>query len=183
LLQHICFCLKFQCCSWAKSGAPPSPFPSFCDFEGELGDLVRTGRRDEFKAFPAFHDPEQREKIPDPQAEHTFLLGKIDWEQRDYGIHNDWFRWYKKILAVRKEDIVPLLPQIKSSATFEIRGEGAVDVVWQAGNQKLRLSANPSGERVDGFPGDSGRTLWQEAPNCEGTVNRPWSVRWAVIDE
>jgi malto-oligosyltrehalose trehalohydrolase len=50
------------------------PFPFFCDFEGELGDLVRNGRRDEFKAFPAFHDPEQREKIPDPQAEEPFTL-------------------------------------------------------------------------------------------------------------
>jgi malto-oligosyltrehalose trehalohydrolase len=158
------------------------PFPFFCDFEGDLGDLVRTGRRDEFKAFPAFHDPEQREKIPDPQAEETFQLGKLDWEQRDYGIHNDWFRWYKGIIAVRKQHIVPLLPLINSSAHVEIRGNSAVDVYWQAGTQQLRLSANLSGDRVHGFPEDKGRTLWQEGPDHEGTVNRPWSVRWALID-
>ena len=118
----------------------------------------------------------------DPQAKETFLLGKLDWEQRDYGIHNDWFRWYKSIIAVRKQDVVSLLPQIYSSGIVEIKGSGAIDVFWQAGRQKLRLSANLSGERVDGFPEDDGRTIWQEGPDHEGTVNRPWSVRWALID-
>ena len=159
------------------------PFPFFCDFEGELGDLVRKGRRDEFKAFPAFHDPEQREKIPDPQAIETFHLGKLDWEQKDYGIHNDWLRWYKSIIAVRKASIIPLLPLIKGNAShYDIKGASAVDVFWIAGDQQLRLSVNLSPDRVGGFSEDSGSTLWQEGPDHEGTDVRPWSVRWALIN-
>ena len=157
------------------------PFPFFCDFEGELGDLVRKGRRDEFKAFPAFRDAEQREKIPDPQAKETFELGKLDWEQLDYGIHNDWFRWYKSILAARKEFVTPLLPSIQGNASrYEIKGNSAVVVYWTAGDQELRLCVNLSSEPVDGFPEDFGRTVWQEGPRNAGTTARPWSVRWTV---
>jgi maltooligosyltrehalose trehalohydrolase len=47
------------------------PFPFFCDFEGELADAVREGRRAEFAGFPEFHDPEQHDRIPDPLAEST----------------------------------------------------------------------------------------------------------------
>lgn len=62
------------------------PFPLFCDFDGELGDLVRKGRRHEFKNFAAFQDPAQRDRIPDPQAVETFLLGKplISKPSRNY---------------------------------------------------------------------------------------------------
>src|SRR3978361_707313 len=62
---------------WGSS----SPFPFFCDFEGELPDLVRKGRREEFASFPEFRDPVQRERIPDPLAEKTFLSGKLDWTE------------------------------------------------------------------------------------------------------
>ena len=49
---------------WGSS----QPFPFFCDFKGELGDLVRRGRPEKFASFPEFQDPKQRERIPDPQA-------------------------------------------------------------------------------------------------------------------
>jgi len=43
-----------------------TPFLFFSDHEGDLGEAVRRGRRDEFKSFAAFADPSLREKIPDP---------------------------------------------------------------------------------------------------------------------
>ena len=58
------------------------PFPFFCDFEGELADAVRRGRREEFARFPEFQDPEQRDRIPDPLAESTFTSAKLDWTAR-----------------------------------------------------------------------------------------------------
>ena len=61
----------------------PQPFPFFCDFEGELADAVREGRRAEFARFPEFQDPEQRDRIPDPQAESTFASAKLDWTAVD----------------------------------------------------------------------------------------------------
>ena len=57
------------------------PFPYFVDMEGELGDKIREGRRNEFSKFPEFADPANREKIPDPLAESTFLSAKLDWNE------------------------------------------------------------------------------------------------------
>ncbi len=48
--------------------ASQTPFLFFTDHNDELAELVREGRRAEFKHFAAFQDPERREKIPDPNA-------------------------------------------------------------------------------------------------------------------
>ena len=61
------------------------PFPFFCDFDPELADAVRNGRRAEFAKFPEFQDPEQRERIPDPTAAETFLSAKLRWEDAQSG--------------------------------------------------------------------------------------------------
>jgi maltooligosyltrehalose trehalohydrolase len=160
------------------------PFPFFCDFEGELGDLVRKGRRDEFKNFAAFQDPSQRDRIPDPQALDTFLLGKLDWEQKEYGIHNDWLNWYKRIITVRKKSVIPVLPLIGGNAAhYDVKGRGAVFVTWSFKGGQLQLAANLSGDHAEGFPEPAGETLWQEGPDHLGAKNRPWSVRWSIVLE
>ncbi|WP_188945256.1 malto-oligosyltrehalose trehalohydrolase, partial [Polymorphobacter multimanifer] len=43
-----------------------SPFLFFTDFDADLADAVREGRRREFAKFEAFADPSARERIPDP---------------------------------------------------------------------------------------------------------------------
>ena len=157
------------------------PFPFFCDFEGELGEAVRQGRRDEFKKFPAFQDAEQREKIPDPQAESTFRLAKLDWEQKDYGFHNDWYRWYQSVLSVRKRRLTPLLANLLSNASqYELKGQGAVVVCWELQGATLHLHANLSSDHVEGFPPVRGELLWQEGPTQAGSSIRPWSVHWSL---
>ncbi len=40
------------------------PFPFFCDFPGELGELVRKGRREEFAGFPDFQAPSNASVSP-----------------------------------------------------------------------------------------------------------------------
>ena len=47
------------------------PFCYFTDFTGELATAVREGRRAEFKKWPQFADPANRERIPDPNAPET----------------------------------------------------------------------------------------------------------------
>ena len=61
--------LLFMGQEWAAS----SPFQYFTDLSPDLGRLVTEGRRKEFADFPAFSNEEARERIPDPQAEGTFL--------------------------------------------------------------------------------------------------------------
>ena len=52
--------------------AAEQPFLFFTSHHGELAELVREGRRNEFAAFSAFADPDKREQIPDPNAPRTF---------------------------------------------------------------------------------------------------------------
>ncbi len=163
---------------WGSS----QPFPFFCDFHGELAELVRKGRREEFASFPEFHDPEQRERIPDPQAESTFLSGKLDWEQTREEVHADWIAWYKYVLTIRREKIVPILGEIAGHAgAYEVFGTGAVVVRWTLDNGgKLVLAANLSDNSTDGFPLDCGEVIWHEGPDPAGSCFRPWSVRWCL---
>ena len=164
---------------WGSS----QPFPFFCDFGGELADLIRKGRRDEFKNFPEFHDPEQRARIPDPLAGETFAVAKLDWEQcSGEGVHADWVEWYTHILAVRREALRPILPFIRGNAgAYIVIGGGAVTIRWNAGERGvLSLSANLFDNSTDGFPLPSGETVWQEGPPQVASLMRPWSVRWSI---
>ena len=60
-----------------------SPFLYFTDHEPDLGKLISLGRRDEFKSFRDFADPERRASIPDPQSLDTFARSRLRWEERD----------------------------------------------------------------------------------------------------
>ncbi len=71
--------LIFQGQEWGAS----TPFLYFTDHNEELGRLVTEGRRKEFKGFSAFGDEASIKRIPDPQAERTFLLSKLDWSEAE----------------------------------------------------------------------------------------------------
>jgi malto-oligosyltrehalose trehalohydrolase len=160
------------------------PFPFFCDFDGELADAVRKGRRQEFARFPEFQGEAARERIPDPQSDSTFASAKLDWSDLEAPEHGMWFDLYRRLLATRREVIVPLLPGIGGhAASYEVLGPSAVAVRWQfdRGGEKgvLTLAANLSNEPVAGVGIDPGRTLWQEGSSNENGVCEPWSVRWS----
>ena len=160
------------------------PFPYFCDFHGELAEQVREGRRNEFKAFPAFQSAEQRDRIPDPLAEETFRSAKLDWSEPGVDEHAAVLARYKDMLRVRREQIVPLLDSIVGYAgTFEIVGPSAVVVRWElADGRTLRLYANFCDNEKDSFPETEGRILWHEGPAPNGDVYGAWTVRWALKD-
>ncbi|MDW5266852.1 MAG: malto-oligosyltrehalose trehalohydrolase [Edaphobacter sp.] len=164
--------------AWGSS----QPFPFFCDFEGELGKLVRNGRREEFTNFPEFQDPQQRERIPDPNAEATFQSAKLDWAQSTEEVHAEWLEWYRRILEVRKRSVIPHVREMEGYAgMFEVIGAGAVVIrFWNAqSDRQLILAANLSDESRDGFPCPAGPVLWQEGGKQVGNIMRPWSVRWS----
>jgi malto-oligosyltrehalose trehalohydrolase len=157
------------------------PFPFFCDFDGELAAAVRNGRREEFAKFPEFQDEAVRERIPDPQAERTFLSAKLAWNQLDEPDHSVRQDLYRRLLAVRRDAIVPLLPEIGGhAARYQVLGRAAVAVRWRLEHGELVLAANLSVDRTAGLPEVSGRVLWQEgAPGKDGVFG-PWSVRWSL---
>ena len=146
------------------------PFPFFCDFEGDLAEAVRKGRREEFARFPEFQDPEMRDRIPDPLAESTFRSAKLDWEAMDQGL----LSLYRNLIAVRREHVVPLLASITRGGSAASLGREAVELRWQAGDRTLVLAANLSDRRVD-VPPSSGRVLWSEGETAPALG--AWSVR------
>ena len=82
------------------------PFLFFTDFHDELADAVREGRRGEFAHFKAFADPEQREHIPDPNAEQTFEASRPQNKQVIAG----WHGLYQQLLDVRQRHIIRTCP-------------------------------------------------------------------------
>ncbi len=85
---------------WAAS----TPFLYFTDHEPDLGKKVTHGRRQEFRHFSAFSDPKVRETIPDPQAEETFAVSKLRWEERDLQPHAEILKLYQALLQFRRTE-------------------------------------------------------------------------------
>ncbi|BDB19637.1 malto-oligosyltrehalose trehalohydrolase [Pseudomonas sp. CYM-20-01] len=117
------------------------PFLFFTDHHGELAEAVREGRRNEFKDFAAFQDPERRERIPDPNALPTFLQTTPNFDD------NEHTQLYRQLLSLRHRHIVPHLPGSMALGA-EVLAEGAVSARWRLGDGSLlqidlNLSATP----------------------------------------
>jgi maltooligosyltrehalose trehalohydrolase len=158
------------------------PFLFFCDFHGELAEAVRAGRREEFKRFPEFADPQKRAHIPDPQSEATFAASKLNWDDVQLPVHAERLDWYRRVLRVRHARIVPLLASIRRGGKGEVLGPGAVRVTWvtETGGE-LRLAANLSTNAV-ATPRDDAVLIWHEGAPADGSSLAPWTVRWTLSD-
>ncbi len=163
---------------WAAS----TPFPFFCDFDEPLAEAVRKGRREEFARFPEFSDPAVLARLPDPVARSTFEAAKLDWREREADGHRDMLDWYRRILAVRGREIVPLVPRIRRGGRATDLGDRAFTVRWEVeGGGALHLLANLSPAPVGYEARDLGRTVWTEGAAGERSA-APWSVRFAVSE-
>jgi malto-oligosyltrehalose trehalohydrolase len=133
------------------------PFLFFCDFDGELGEAVRKGRREEFSRFAGFSDA-----VPDPLAESTFRQCVLDWGKRD----PVWLSHYKKLLQLRARAIAP---RTFGPGRYHMFCEYAFVVQWDG----LMLLANCANKAISvtGTPDD--KPLWSN-----GRPGDPWSVNW-----
>lgn len=148
------------------------PFPFFCDFGADLGEAIRTGRRKEF--------PEHRGQIPDPQACDTFASAKLRWEALAEPAHAECLDWYRRILRVRRNSILPALGGIGEYAgSYDVIADGAVVVRWRLEGGELTVAANLSSAEVRGFPPCLGTVLWQEGEAGDDGHFGSWSVRWS----
>ena len=82
-----------------------APFPFFCDFQGDLADAVRKGRRKEFAGAYAKYGNE----IPDPLDEATFRSAVLDWNARELPKAHPRLTLVRDLLSVRRREIVPRL--------------------------------------------------------------------------
>ena len=119
-----------------------SPFLYFCDFEGELGEAVRTGRRKEFAAFAKFSEGHGGE-IPDPLSLETFQLSKLDWAALNVPASQHQLERFRVLTALRKKEIVPLLESgFKGAKTT--RSGTALSCRWVFDNGDYTLALNPA---------------------------------------
>jgi malto-oligosyltrehalose trehalohydrolase len=141
-----------------------APFLFFADFEGDLAQAVRDGRRAEFSLADA--------DVPDPCAESTFARSRLDWSTLAQEPHAAWLRVYRALLAVRREHIVPLLPSVLAGRAGFHAGAQTLDVAWPLSDGRtLRLAVRL---QADPLPPSTGTTILQS--------NDAWAVRWTIDD-
>jgi maltooligosyltrehalose trehalohydrolase len=83
-----------------------TPFQFFTDHNPELGRLVTEGRRKEFQAFSAFADASKRERIPDPQAESTFMASQLRLDEAEVQPGSAIQDLYRQAIHLRRNDAV-----------------------------------------------------------------------------
>ncbi|HET6467274.1 MAG TPA: malto-oligosyltrehalose trehalohydrolase [Geminicoccaceae bacterium] len=160
------------------------PFLFFTDFEGELRDAVREGRRKEFARFPAFADPERRARIPDPNDPATFARSRLDWNEPELPAHAARLALVRRLLALRHEFLVPRLAATEGHAgEATAPGDGTVRAGWRLGDgSRLLVLANLGDGAATGLERPDAELLVAVPGEADAALARgglpPWSVVW-----
>jgi maltooligosyltrehalose trehalohydrolase len=151
-----------------------TPFPFFCDFEGDLAEAIRNGRRREFAgAYEKYGDD-----IPDPLSDQAFQSAVLDWNERSSTAGADRLKLVKSLLAVRHSDIIPRAAGVRFGEASGSEA-GLLQANWRvADGATLRLLANLSDQAFSGDrPQWKGTRLWGGEPP---EALPPWSVYWLI---
>ena len=157
--------------------AAAEPFPYFCDFEPELAGKVRVGRMREFAHFQG--------SVPDPCDPATFAAAQLDWSRLPKPPHSRMFDHYRRLLAIRQRDIVPLLPRILGGACVAFDPGGAFAVDWRLRDDGvLHLLANLKDTSAPVIGRPAGRMIFATHPGIRAALARnelaAWSVTWLL---
>ncbi|MBD9654719.1 malto-oligosyltrehalose trehalohydrolase [Pseudomonas sp. PDM12] len=120
------------------------PFQFFTSHNDELGEAVRKGRQNEFKDFSKFSG----QAIPAPNDVSTFETSMPDYHNRDTADGSAWLAFYRELLSLRHQHIVPHLQGSKALHS-EVLGEAAVAASWQLGDGKrLHIALNLGSDQL-----------------------------------
>ncbi|MFA5950104.1 MAG: malto-oligosyltrehalose trehalohydrolase [Hyphomicrobium sp.] len=148
-------------------------FCYFTDYFGELGAAVREGRRHEFKKWPQFRDPANRDRIPDPNALSTMDASRLDWSEAHAPDRAQRLALVKRLLKLRSAEIVPRLAQARGGVSERrALGSRGFAVRWRLGDEScLVIIANFSQDvvLVSDEPFVAGRVLYESG---EGFAER-----------
>jgi maltooligosyltrehalose trehalohydrolase len=89
--------LLFMGQEWAAR----TPFPYFCDLPGDVGAGMAQNRINEFKHYGAMYPADVLARMPDPQAESTFRMAKLDWDERERPANAGVQALYRACLHIR----------------------------------------------------------------------------------
>jgi maltooligosyltrehalose trehalohydrolase len=155
--------------------AADQPFHYFTDMGEDLADAIRQSRQKELQDTPELQ--EGNKAVPDPLAEETFLSSKLDWGARESGEHARYLSLYRRLIGLRKSEIVPrLMGMAGNCGTYDVIGQGAFRVQWAlADGAVLSLVANLSAEPLEEVEVWSEDHLWLEG-FATGSTLEAWSV-------
>jgi len=129
------------------------PFLFFTDFHGSLAKAVRDGRAKEFEG----HSGYDGESVPDPNAETTFTMSKLDWNKPESEAGKRWLALTKTLLALRHQHIVPLLADAGGNSGHIVdTAEGFFAVSWTfpQGTLSMALNINDEPQALPDLPGE-----------------------------
>lgn len=160
------------------------PFLYFADWEGELREAVRAGRKREFGHEHA-HD------LPDPCGEETFVASRPDVARADAAAARAWRDEVHSALAARRRWITPRQPLLLTGKHSAQRiGERGLAVQWRYEDGKmlsLELNLGPDALQVE--PQHLGPVEAQEVfshrrpPGTARGTWPAWSARWTLGEE
>lgn len=139
------------------------PFLFFTDFHGELAKMVREGRAKEFEGHAGHED----ESVPDPNAESSFEISRLDWKKAAGKEGKAWLAFTRELLTLRQKYIVPLLATAGGDAGRVVEtAEGFFAVSWSFPQGVLSIALN-IGEKDRPLPDLPGETIfaWPQAAN------------------
>lgn len=121
----------------------PEPFLYFADWEGELREAVRAGRKREF-------GHEEANDLPDPCSEATFQASRPDRARLKTEAGQAWLREVKGALDARRRFITPRQALLLTGKHSTQRiGERGLAVQWRySDGQMLSLELNLGAETI-----------------------------------
>ncbi|NVM90844.1 malto-oligosyltrehalose trehalohydrolase [Variovorax sp. SG517] len=157
--------------------AASSPFLYFCDFGPELATAVSEGRRAEFGGFAAFADEAARARIPDPNAEETFLASKLRWRERGARPHFSRLSEVQQLLDLRHHLLVPRLGGAKGASSYRCEND-TLQVQWELkpvnagdGSTRLHMLAHFGARPVEDVVAPPGEVVYSDgATHSDGAL-------------
>jgi len=152
-------------------------FPFFSDIGDDLADAIRKGREDQAADSPT----KNHEPLPDPMSEATFRASKLVWEDRSAPEAVDMLSLYRRLVEVRREQVVPRLFGMSGDAgEFQGVGAAGISLRWHMGDGSTYcLTANLTPEPLDDVTLE-GELVWLEG-RLDGQRLDGWSVVFSLL--
>ena len=155
-----------------------TPFLYFADWQGELREAVRAGRKREFGHAGA--------ELPDPCDERTFQASRPDTSHQDTADGQRWLELVQNALAVRKAHISPRQHLLMTGQHTARRvAETGIRVCWRySDGQAIMLELNLGPQPLKHADGGTELVDRQELFRHAWPVGTPadvwpaWAARW-----
>ncbi|MDX0452304.1 malto-oligosyltrehalose trehalohydrolase [Sinorhizobium medicae] len=123
------------------------PFYFFSDYQGEIADAIRLGRRDEAENFGGLPNGKTVEDLPDPLDPEVFSSSKLRWSRAASPAGERRLAYMRDLAAIRQRHIVPMMAgtAMPERRAFETE-DGVIAVDWQFGESCLEMRVNLSQE-------------------------------------